>query len=146
MATLRTITVKDTEHEWALKELELMALEARLGTEPLTKPFTNHAYIDDSGDLYYYDGTEYILFSAGSRLNLVNATSDYSASNNDYVSCDGTFDVTLPASGQVIVSNRGEGIISIVGTVDGDSDLTLDSQYDTGQFVWNSTADEWETH
>lgn len=57
-------------------------------------------------------------------------TTNYSPSNDDlHLICDGTFSLTLqdPASrnSELIVTNAGSGVISLVGTVNGVTDKQL---------------------
>ncbi len=149
MALERSIRPTDNDTELALKELDVRLLQSRIGIGPLDDPFIHHSYIID-GDLFYYDGTQYVQFSSGNILNIVNVTTDYSVTDTDnYVSCNGTLTVTLPATpvnGRVIqVSNQGSGVITVSGngnTVE--SDITLTIGNGTAQLIYNEENTDWE--
>jgi len=88
-------------------------------------------------------GTQWITpVSSGFLYTVVSKTSNYLANSGDDVWCNGTFNVTLPSPTtitRVKVSNRGTGSITVVGIINGVSNLIIARQYSSAEFASDGT-------
>jgi hypothetical protein len=88
-------------------------------------------------------GTKWIAASSsGFIYTVTDQTANYLAKSGDDVWCTGTFNVTLPSPTtitRVKVRNSGTGMITVIGTINGVSNLIIARQYSSAEFASDGT-------
>jgi hypothetical protein len=84
--------------------------------------------------------TSWVSPAGSFEYQVTSQSANYAAQSYDDVWCTGTFNVTLPSPTiltRVKVSNRGTGMITVIGAINGMSNLIIATQYASAEFASN---------